>query len=356
VILLTSLAHIGALRSRCGGSRLFSNMNRAARLVLTHPYFVRAAFSLTRDVAPIFMLHRFRDVEAGNAGHDPEVLRTNLSWLRSHKFSVLSLTELLDRLAEGAPMSRTVAFTVDDGYADFARVAAPVFSEFDCPVTVFLTSGFLDGRQWTWWDKVAAGLTALHREADVQATITALKLIPEAEKLDRIAKLLRESGVNLPPTPPSQFAPMSWDDVRRLVKSGITFGPHSVTHPVLSRTGDEQSQFEVEESWRRVRTEARDGAVPIFCYPNGMQADFTVREESAVALAGMRAAVSTRPGYASHRNFDPARPSERFRLPRFGYGDDHSSFVQVASGIERATEAFRAATGQGLLQVGESLQ
>ena len=115
-----------------------ARMKRIVRLVLTHPSLVRAAFSLRQRIAPVFTLHRFRDLEVGNAGHDPQLLRNNLSWLRANNCSLLSLTELLDRLAEGAPLKRGVAFTVDDGYADFARVAAPIFAEVDgCPVTVF---------------------------------------------------------------------------------------------------------------------------------------------------------------------------------------------------------------------------
>jgi hypothetical protein len=173
-------------------------MKRSARLVLTHPFLVRAAASLTHGVAPIFMLHRFRDVEAGNGGHDPQVLRANLSWLRAKNFSLLSLTELLDRLAEGAPIKRAISFTVDDGYADFAHVAAPVFAEFDCPVTVFVTSGFLDGQHWCWWDRVAVALTALRREREALPMIEALKLIPEAEKLDRIGNIIQAELLDLP--------------------------------------------------------------------------------------------------------------------------------------------------------------
>ena len=334
------------LRGRRAGPRLRARMKRAARLVLTHPLLVRAAASLTHRVAPIFTLHRFRDAEAGNGGHDPRILRANLAWLRANNFSLLSLTELLDRLAEGAPLKRTIAFTVDDGYADFARVAAPVFAEFDCPVTVFVTTGFLDGHQWFWWDRVAVALTALRREREALPMIEALKLIPEAEKLDRIGNLVQAMGAELPRKPPPRFAPIAWDDVRRLSRSGVTFGPHTVTHPVLSRTGDEQSRFEIVESWRRVRDEAGDGAVPVFCYPNGERGDFTAREESTVALEGMRAALSTSIGYASHRHFSVSHPMERFRLPRFSYSEDRLALIQVASGVERGKMALRAAIGR----------
>jgi peptidoglycan/xylan/chitin deacetylase (PgdA/CDA1 family) len=320
-------------------------MNTAARRIITHPAVLRTALSLVRDVAPIFMCHRFRDDELGNFGHDPEALRANLAWLRANKCSLLSLPELLDRLAEGAPLNRAVAFTVDDGYGDFARVAAPLFAEFDCPVTVFLTTGFLDGKQWMWWDKLSVALSALGREAEFAGLVRPMKHVPEHEKHEQIAELLKDLHAPLSAAPPPRFAPISWDDVRRLSRSGVTFGPHSVTHPVLARTGTEQAQYEIAESWRRVREEAGDGAVPIFCFPNGGEDDFGVREEDAVKASGMVAAVSAQPGYASRHDLSTKRRGARFRLPRFAYSENHSTFVQVASGIERVKSAVRLAFG-----------
>lgn len=320
-------------------------MKIAARRALTHPVLVRTAFSLSQRVAPIFMCHRFRDEELGNGGHDLQALRANLAWLRSNACSLLPLTELLDRLAEGAPLNRAVAFTVDDGYVDFARVAAPIFAEFDCPVTVFLTTGFLDAQQWMWWDQLHLALKALGREAEWPGLVHALNRVPEREKHERIDSLLQDGGQTLPPNPPPQFSPMSWDDVRRLSRSGVTFGPHTVTHPVLARTGPVQSRFEIAESWRRVKEEAGDGAVPVFCYPNGALGDFGAREEDVMREIGMQAALSTQPGYVSRRDLSSGHRSARFRLRRFAYSESNAEFIQVASGIERAKLAVRAAFG-----------
>ena len=177
-------------------------MKRSVRRVLTSSSAVRAAFAFNKRAAPIFMLHRFRGHESAGEGHDPAALRANLTWLRANKCPLVPLTELLDRLAEGAPTARAVAFTVDDGYADFASVAAPIFAEFDCPVTVFVTTGFLDGHDWMWWDKLAVALRALAREGDVGRTTAELKMLPEAERLARIERLIRESDAGLPAAPP----------------------------------------------------------------------------------------------------------------------------------------------------------
>ena len=319
-------------------------MKRAARFALTHPLVVRAAFPMAQGVAPIFFLHRFASADAGNPGHDVEVLRANLEWLRANRCTVLPLVELLDRLEEGAPIDRTLALTVDDGYADFAEVAAPVFAEFDCPVTVFLTTGLADG-EWMWWDRLTIALEALGRAPEARDIARRIKPLSHRQLLAEVDAIVGEAGVTFPPTLPRRFATMTWDDVRRLGRNGVTFGPHSVTHPILSRVGAREAEFEITESWRRLRAEVPDAAIPVFCYPNGEPGDFGRREEDFVAALGMRAALTTGPGYVSHRDFAVGRPASRYRLDRFWYADDRTSLVQVVSGLERAKMVVRAAIG-----------
>ena len=54
----------------------------------------------------------------------------------------MGLKDLIDKAIRGERFpQKAVAFTVDDGYFDFAEVAAPIFSHYDCPVTVFLVTG-----------------------------------------------------------------------------------------------------------------------------------------------------------------------------------------------------------------------
>lgn len=48
---------------------------------------------------------------------------------------------------------------------------------------------------------------------------------------------------------------MTWEQARGCEQMGMTFGPHTVTHPILSRTTDAQANDEITESWKRVREE-----------------------------------------------------------------------------------------------------
>ena len=108
-----------------------------------------------RNCATIFMLHRFQDLEHGIAGCDVSHLRRALAYLIRNNYELLTLADLFQRLGGKGPQARgAVAFTIDDGYIDQATIAAPVFSEFGCPVTTFVSTGFLDAKLWFWWDQI----------------------------------------------------------------------------------------------------------------------------------------------------------------------------------------------------------
>lgn len=327
------------------------------------PGFPALLKHVQRDCATIFMLHRFRDEARGVAGCDAAHLRAALAYLVGNKYEVIGLEELFARLAgEGPPPRGAVAFTIDDGYAEQATVAAPLFAEFGCPVTTFVSTGFLDGELWLWWDQIEhiffhtarsqlrvrlgdAVLDyhwsdALERDR-AQADFTAkCKRADEGDKSAAITDLSRAAEVPLPSAPPPQYAPMTWDQVRACEDRGMSFGPHSVTHPVLSRTTQASAEREIAGSWARLRAEARR-AVPIFCYPNGGPEDFGAREVAILRRMGFAGALAAEPGYASAASFRSGTDS-RFRVHRFGFPDTLPHVVQYVSGVERVKQVIRS--------------
>jgi peptidoglycan/xylan/chitin deacetylase (PgdA/CDA1 family) len=317
---------------------------------------VRWLSHLSGAVAPVFMLHRFADPESGVDGQDLGELRELLAFLRRYDYRVLPLVELIADAEQGKRLARTVAFTVDDGYRDFYDVGAPVFREFDCPVTVFLTTGFLDGSDWFWWDKVEHAVNSTRESRftlplpdgrrvhgwsspDQRAAVLAgvareLKTLPTTDKHRVIDALASQLHVDLPATPPERYTPMNWDQVRELGRQGFDFGPHTVSHPVLSRVPEQQSDEEVRESWRRVREEVPEH-VPVFCYPNGNPASFSMRETRILQSAGLEAAVTAVEGYVRPSHFDPDRPVARYAIPRIAFGGGHRRRLRTVAGLGR---------------------
>lgn len=298
-------------------------------------------------------------MERGSPGHDAGVLRADLELLRRNKFNIAPLMEVVQRLQEGIPLRpRTVVFTIDDGYADFARVAAPIFAEFDCPVTVFLTTGFLDRNIWMWWDQIAFLLlhterrsvslrtnvvaireewaTAQERDATAARISERLSLVADADKWEVIEALAEVLEVEIPVSAPEAFLPMSWEEARACERRGVSFGPHTVTHPVLSRVDDDRARTEIMDSWTRLRAEV-EAPVPVFCYPDGSESAYSSREVSQAREAGLRAAVTTMRGYVDSADFRHQPSIQLFNIPRLSYPEpgNESTFAHMISGLER---------------------
>jgi peptidoglycan/xylan/chitin deacetylase (PgdA/CDA1 family) len=293
-------------------------------------------------------------MDEGVRGHDLGMMRTALEYLRANDFRFVSLEELVAHVEEGRPFEqKMVCFTVDDGYWDQAEFGGELFAQYDCPATFFFSTGFLDGDLWLWDSRVEYILQQTDR-AEIELTRTLpLRLdlrrqsrtawaVDTVRRLTRIhagklgeviEELAEVCGVEVPDTPPKQFAPMSWDDARTLRRRGMRIGPHSVTHSLLARLEAPQARAEVEESWARIREEI-DDPTAIFAYPSGRDVDFGQRDEEIVRSLGFRAGVSAIPGYLRWRH---AR-RELFSIRRFGMPSSMSDFVQYASGLELAKQ------------------
>lgn len=330
------------------------------RLIMT-PGVAATFNAFQRNYATVFMLHRFHDRDRGIVGIDPVCLREGLKYLRRAGYEFLSLYEIFDRLAVGCPLGGAVGFTIDDGYIEQLDIAAPIFAEFDCPVTLFLTTGFIDGQLWLWWDKIEYILSLTKRLAVTvrlgdrslqyelstvaqrqyaQTDITKrCKEMEDDEKHRLILDLAQEANVPLPAKPPLAYSPVTWDQVRVSEKTGVTFGPHTVTHPILSRTRADQADAEITGSWNRLCNELQS-PLPLFCYPNGGWKDFGTREIGLLQALGFRGAVVGEPGFADPTVFQTDADGA-FKVKRLGFPETLPLLVQYVSGIERFKQIVR---------------
>jgi peptidoglycan/xylan/chitin deacetylase (PgdA/CDA1 family) len=327
-------------------------VKEAVKQTVTSRWMSGAWSPLIRDRAPFVMLHRFAEPENGLFGHDRELFRRALERLRRDGYAMLTVTEAVHRLNEGQGFpKRSVVFTMDDGYRGALEQSVDLFQAYDCPLTVFVTTGFIDGRCWLWWDQIEyVCLGSRRRSIDVgwndsvvrlncgdsRTTINTLlqtcdwcKTLPDQEKWRFIRALADAAEVEIPARAPAQYAPLTWSEMRAHEGRGITFGPHTVTHPILPQVDDRQVEWEIAESCARVNAEmARP--VNVFAYPSGA---YGSREIDVLARVGVQGAVTTRGAYASSERADTAGAS-RFAIPRFGYPETPDALMLIASGFK----------------------
>jgi peptidoglycan/xylan/chitin deacetylase (PgdA/CDA1 family) len=330
--------------------------------LLTIPPLAAASAWLNAGRATILMLHRFASRSSEVGGFSADAFRAILAYLRRHHYEILDMEQVLRRLqGEGPALHRAVSFTLDDGYLDQYEVALSVLAEFDAPANVFLTTGFLDGAVWHWWDQVEylfrqartpevrvrlgdAELrydvgTAMGRAAACADFTERCKWVPDLVRVQAIRDLEQVVQTTLPLRPPARYGPMTWDQAREAERRGVRFGPQTVSHPILSRVDDARSEWEITESWSRLTQEVAR-PLPVFCFPNGMESDFGPREISVLRRLGFLGAVTCRPGYADPSVLARA-PDERFRLPRFPTPEYLPRLVQFVSGLERLKHRVR---------------
>jgi peptidoglycan/xylan/chitin deacetylase (PgdA/CDA1 family) len=332
---------------------------------------------LMRNQATVFMFHRFRDPERGVPGHCPAKLVSGLRDLQRDGFRFVGLEELIRVGRGGGDVTGMAAFTVDDGYADFHRIAAPIFLEHKCPVTMFLGTEFLDQGDWQWWDRLRFMMEQTERTGvsyevrghrvelswqDEEWKTTARHriledLIPMSRtvRAGPLGELEEQFCVSVPGKPTERFLPLTWNEVRDLGEMGITFGSHSVSHGNSGFWSDEEFAEEVTKSWDRIRAETGSG-IPVFCYPYGGLPNSKVQAIRILENAEMIGAFTTGPDYASGSSIkrDP------YFISRFSWPENRLDLRQISSGIERA-KAFlsrrwfgKDATPQYLLESAEN--
>jgi peptidoglycan/xylan/chitin deacetylase (PgdA/CDA1 family)/folate-dependent phosphoribosylglycinamide formyltransferase PurN len=159
--------------------------------------------------------------------------------------TIITFTELLDKLERGEDLTGHVVITFDDGYRDNRLFAAAELKKRGLPACFFVATGFIASDHVPWWDE--------------------------------------EEGIR------SQW--MSWDQVRELRQLGFEVGSHTVNHVDLGTVSGAEAQWEIEESKRKLEAELGE-ATDLFSYPYGRINQCTEENRRRVRDLGFRTCPS----------------------------------------------------------------
>jgi protein-tyrosine-phosphatase/peptidoglycan/xylan/chitin deacetylase (PgdA/CDA1 family) len=318
----------------------------------------------TDSLATIFMLHRMEIGIPKYGGHSPEFLRSALTYLKDNGYHFVSVEELLLRAYTGAtPIQKAVAFTMDDGYLDQAKIALPIFVEFNCPITVFLITGFIDKEVLPWdtvvkycfYETKKTSLTLnlgtkdiVYNLSNVNNRISSMrnfrekcKTLNESELRNAISILSINSNVDIHKNTIEYSIPLSWEDARIAESSNeIRFGIHTVSHPILSNISEQRSKEEINNSWKKISTELKN-PVNIFAYPIGHYNDFLLRDIDILKQDGYLGAVTAEPGYFN-QNEVLSNEYAKFMIRRFSFPDNIPDLMQYCTGLELIKNKLRS--------------
>ncbi len=254
-------------------------------------FFILNLFSKCKCVY-VLMYHRVNDnLPVGDLSMSVKTFREQMQYLKNY-CEVINLERIQEIQNLSSGYRPKVIITIDDGYRDTYVSAFPVLKEFALPATVFLTTGF----------------------------------IGTDKKIQRYEQM---------PSPDM----LNWQEIKSMQAHNISFGPHTVNHPYLSKLSYEQQKVEIQKSIDDLRLHLPNTpSNPIFCYPYGQYNQDTLH---ILQDLGIKAALTTYPG----PNNIESKPLE---LKRISADGRHNlvEFIKTISpslnkGIKWRVESFK---------------
>jgi peptidoglycan/xylan/chitin deacetylase (PgdA/CDA1 family) len=313
--------------------------------------------SLRKNSLSVLLYHRIAPATSGSNMGYRRIFNANrtefaqqLDYIKRY-YNPINLQEGLAWLHDSHELApNSILLTFDDGYLDNLTEALPEMVKRGIPGVLFVTSGFIDGTAFPFWDWVAEAF----QTTDVQEAVLPLlglrvlrthasrniatdDWIERAKKTDgkaldgALCDLAVVLGRPVWTSPPEGLF-MDWSGVRGMMQSGIAIGAHTVTHPVMTNVSDAVVTAEILESKKAI--EAQIGTpVLSFAFPFGLSGDFHTQHEDALRAAGFRVSFCGTGGLATT---DESR-AHPFRVRRTCIGSSISMarFSLMASGLRR---------------------
>jgi peptidoglycan/xylan/chitin deacetylase (PgdA/CDA1 family) len=309
-------------------------------------------------IGSLLMFHRVRAGDAPEFAPNHSItvsadfIAQIIDLLLERGYEIVTMAEAERRIATGDASRKFVNLSFDDGYRDTFELALPVFAAKRVPMTLYVTTGFLDGEHFAWWDGLEHLLRARDRiVAPWHDGAQPLETRTAAQK-EHAFGLIRARVMSMPQTAREEFfrtlartcefdleasvqaERLTWDMVERMQASGfVELGAHTVSHCVLANETAAAARSEMIRG--RERLESRLG-IPVrhFAYPFGGRAEVGARETLLASEAGFSTAVTTR-----HANLQLEHHRHLHALPRIAVNGFHQSTRDLAVLLSGAPSA-----------------
>jgi len=289
----------------------------------------------------------------------PEFLQTVIDVLRKRDFEFVTMDEAQRRIANPQGGGRFAAFTVDDGYRDFAYHGVPILEREEVPFALYIATGLVDGTGILWWRGIErivqdndfvefdgtdgrvtfeAKTLAQKRNAFCHLEWHLIETAQETDVRDVTRAWCERYDIDIDAM--TRDAVMNWGELRTLASHPLcTIGGHGVDHLALARLDDRAMQDDLMRGADVLETQL--GTRPQhLAFPFGYRNAAGVREFKAAAELDFKTAVTTRPGmiFSSHANHMTALP----RVSVNGWYQHSRYFSPLATGLPtRIRQKFR---------------
>jgi len=258
-----------------------------------------------------------------------------LQYLVRH-YNIISLGKAIHLLKSKQKISKnTVVITFDDGYQDNYINAFPIMRKYQIPATIFLVANPICSGTGLWYDFIkelilktskkninlkSFGLGELPLDSIKQKKETVHKIVNHVKnsmrghERDELLIYLKAELKEDNNQPDFQNYMLTWKQIKRMKKAGITFGAHTLSHPILTKLSPQEAKEEIRMSKSILEKEMGE-PIFYFAYPNGGVNDFNETIINMVKKEGFQCACTLIPGVN--------KTDHLFSLRRLGIDKDY---------------------------------
>ncbi len=199
-------------------------------------FFAEAHAAATGSNAVVIMYHRFGETKYPSTNVTLEQFEAHLGELKSGKYKVMPLAEILAAVAGGKPLpDRAVGLSIDDAFLSLYAEGWPRLKAAGFPFTLFVATDPVDD---------------------------------------------------------GTFGYMNWDQIREMARAGVTIGSQTASHLHMPKADPARNREELERSNKRFEEEL--GRRPLlFAYPFG---ESSLAVQAVVRKTGFKAAFGQHSG------------------------------------------------------------
>ncbi len=204
-------------------------------------------------------------------------------WFLKHKFTFISTEDLYNIISFKKDWpSSAVIFTIDDGWRENKDNVVAIATKYNIPITIFIVSDLIKSHQRYWWSYFNSSKKYL----DHNLSLNTLKIFDNDKRLEIIEEAKKYSI--------HYRESMNLNEISEIIKNkNVTIGSHTVSHPILTKCNDTESEREILFSKKEIEN-LFNHPIFYFAYPNG---EYTNREKEYLKKSNYKLAFTTSPKY-----------------------------------------------------------
>jgi len=300
--------------------RRFINKFICIMIYYTGFYFILKKLFFKKGLY-IFFYHSFVDTAKCRKNNkfislssvDRNAFESQLKYFKK-AYTIITMDEAYQLMKSKKPLDkRYLVLTIDDGYKDNFTYGYDLFKKYQVCPTIYLTANNVDKGIYLWPDilrNIVYSSTKTHVDVNIFDIHYSFKLTDKYSKFIFL-DFMRENIKRYDEDKKQEILEylskvfdvkiqkkcdlmLSWEEIEKLSSIGVSFGAHTLNHPILANLSKAKAEDEIYGS-KVLIEEKTNKKVRHFAYPNGREYDIN---EHCISLVRKHfdTATTTTPG------------------------------------------------------------